>query len=244
MLFIKSSVGFYQISKLVCIPVTLVLQFYMFGDMASLMIRLSLVVILAGVGVATVSDISLNLLGCIFAGLAIICTALAQIFTHSKPKELGLDSMQLLHHASPIIAVGMGLLIPFGYGVPGFDKLFNDDTSVGLLEYKWSFPCLCWIFLTCVLAFGVNVTNYLVISKTSPVTYQVVGHLKTCLILVFGFVVFHYPVKMDNVFGICLAVAGMIWYTEQKRKESAAAVVAYSKVSTKEEELSQKVVKQ
>lgn len=44
--------------------------------------------------------------------------------------------------------------------------------------------------LSCVLALGVNISNYLVLGKTSPLTYQVLGHLKTVLILVLGFTVF------------------------------------------------------
>ncbi len=52
-----------------------------------------------------------------------------------------------------------------------------------------------------------------------------VGHLKTCLILVLGFVVFHYAVVWRNLFGIAIAVVGMIWYTEQKRQEGAKPAI-------------------
>jgi solute carrier family 35 protein E3 len=41
-----------------------------------------------------------------------------------------------------------------------------------------------------VFALGVNISNYLVLGKTSPLTYQVLGHLKTVLILILGFTVF------------------------------------------------------
>ena len=122
-----NSVGFYQISKLLCIPVTLALQFYMFGDKASRTVLYSLVVILIGVGIATFSDVELNFTGSVFAAFAVVFTTLGQIFTHSKPKELGLDSMQLLHHASPLIAGGMLILIPLGSLMPGFDKVSGPD---------------------------------------------------------------------------------------------------------------------
>lgn len=78
--------------------------------------------------------------------------------------------MQLLHHASPLIALGMLLLIPVGLFVPGFDQIVGPGS---LFEYEWSAHTVSWILLTCILAFGVNVTNYLVIARTSPVTYQV-----------------------------------------------------------------------
>lgn len=45
--------------------------------------------------------------------------------------------------------------------------------------------------VSCFFALGVNISNYLVLGKTSPLTYQVLGHLKTVLILVLGFTVFN-----------------------------------------------------
>ena len=70
-----------------------------------------------------------------------------------------------------------------------------------------------------------------------------VGHLKTCLILVLGFVVFKYAVVWRNLSGITVAMLGMIWYTEVKRNEGAApktqqpAPVAYSRVNGSEEDI-------
>jgi solute carrier family 35 protein E3 len=52
-----------------------------------------------------------------------------------------------------------------------------------------------------------------VIGKTSPVTYQVVGHLKTCIILGFGYVLFNDPFSWRNILGILLALLGMILYS-------------------------------
>ena len=40
------------------------------------------------------------------------------------------------------------------------------------------------------------------IGQTSAVTYQVVGHAKTCMVLLFGFVVFGYDLHAKNLFGI------------------------------------------
>ena len=55
---------------------------------------------------------------------------------------------------------------------------------------------------------GVNISNYLVLGKTSPLTYQVLGHMKTVLILILGFTVFKKPVDIRNVIGITIAMVG------------------------------------
>jgi len=51
----------------------------------------------------------------------------------------------------------------------------------------WPLPCACW---------------WQVIGKTFPVTYQVLGHLKTCLVLAFGYLVLENPFSYKNMAGI------------------------------------------
>lgn len=63
-----------------------------------------------------------------------------------------------------------------------------------------------------------NISNYLVIGKTSPLTYQVLGHLKTILILILGFLFFNKQLDYRNVIGIVVAMVGVIAYTEINRR--------------------------
>lgn len=51
------------------------------------------------------------------------------------------------------------------------------------------------------------------IGKTSPVTYQVLGHLKTCLVLAFGYILLRDPFNWRNIIGILIALIGMILYS-------------------------------
>ncbi|KAI5425092.1 UDP-xylose transporter 2 [Lathyrus oleraceus] len=75
------------------------------------------------------------------------------------------------------------------------------------------------------------VSTFLVIGKTSPVTYQVLGHLKTCLVLAFGYTLLHDPFSWRNIMGILLAMVGMILYSyyctlENQQKAVEAATLA------------------
>ena len=47
-----------------------------------------------------------------------------------------------------------------------------------LLTFRPHVGLLLRIGVSCVFALGVNISNYLVLGKTSPLTYQVLGHLK------------------------------------------------------------------
>lgn len=64
------------------------------------------------------------------------------------------------------------------------------------------------VVVSCFFALGVNISNYLVLGKTSPLTYQVLGHMKTVLILILGFTVFKKPIDIRNVIGITIAMVG------------------------------------
>lgn len=81
-----------------------------------------------------------------------------------------------------------------------------------------------FIILSCLIAVSVNFSTFLVIGKTSPVTYQVLGHLKTCLVIGFGYTLLHDPFNGRNIIGILIAIFGMVLYSyfcleENKKKQ-------------------------
>lgn len=85
-----------------------------------------------------------------------------------------------------------------------------------------------FIVLSCLISVSVNFSTFLVIGKTSAVTYQVLGHLKTCLVLTFGYTLLHDPFDWRNILGILIAVLGMVLYSyycsrESQRKTSEAS---------------------
>jgi len=204
-----NSVGFYQLSKLACIPFTLLVQFVAYNQTVSSLVQLTLVPITFGVGYATIYDMSLNLVGLVFAVFAVAATALAQIFTNTYQKSLDCNALQLLHLTAPYIAVGMLILCP----------IFDDVHA--LSHFNYTTPCVLRIMLSCFFALGANISNYLVLGKTSPLTYQVLGHLKTVMILVLGFTVFAKPVDGRNIVGISIALVGVIAYTEIRRRQAS-----------------------
>ncbi|KAG6436800.1 hypothetical protein SASPL_101702 [Salvia splendens] len=74
-----NSVGFYQMTKLAIIPCTVLLETLFFRKLFSRNVQISLVVLLMGVEIATVTDLQLNVLGSVLSLLAIVTTCVAQI---------------------------------------------------------------------------------------------------------------------------------------------------------------------
>eukprot|EP00211_Chloroparvula_japonica_P017210 CAMPEP_0119125872 /NCGR_PEP_ID=MMETSP1310-20130426/5000_1 /TAXON_ID=464262 /ORGANISM="Genus nov. species nov., Strain RCC2339" /LENGTH=274 /DNA_ID=CAMNT_0007115985 /DNA_START=206 /DNA_END=1030 /DNA_ORIENTATION=- len=204
-----NSVGFYQMSKIMCIPATLVMQYSLFGVSVSFRMLMALTVLMFGVGVATVTDVQLNVIGSIYALIAIGITVSSQIMTNYMQSSLKLDHMQLLGNVLPVMAFLALLAVP----------LFEDPQV--LIMVDWPPMCYFYIILSCCFACLVNISNYLVIGQTSPVTYQVVGHFKTITIIALGFWLFAYQLVPRNLIGIAFALAGVVLYSEMKRRDNA-----------------------
>ncbi|KAF3333593.1 Triose-phosphate Transporter family [Carex littledalei] len=215
-----NSVGFYQMTKLAIIPCTVLLETLFFLKKFSRSIQLSLSVLLLGVGIATVTDLQLNALGSILSVLAILTTCVAQIMTNTIQKKFKVSSTQLLYQSCPYQALTLFVTGPF---LDGF------LTNRNVFAFDYTPQVLFFIALSCLISVSVNFSTFLVIGKTSPVTYQVLGHLKTCLVLTFGYVLLHDPFSWRNILGIFVAMIGMVSYsyyctlqTQQKPSEASS----------------------
>jgi hypothetical protein len=86
-----NSVGFYQISKLSMIPVVCLMEWVLNSKHYTTKVISAVVVVAAGVGICTVTDVEVNAKGFICACVAVFCTSLQQIVSFSPPLILILD---------------------------------------------------------------------------------------------------------------------------------------------------------
>ncbi|GFZ19966.1 nodulin MtN21 /EamA-like transporter family protein [Actinidia rufa] len=175
--------------------------------------QFSLAILLLGVGIATVTDLQLNVLGCVLSLLAVVTTCVAQIVSSAA-------SFNAFVHFLSFACEANGLL-----------------TNQNVFAFKYTRLVLVFIVLSCLISVSVNFSTFLVIGKTSPVTYQVLGHLKTCLVLAFGYGLLHDPFSWRNIIGILVAVVGMILYSycctleSQQKASEASAQLSQAKES-------------
>uniref|UniRef100_A0A0E0M8U5 Sugar phosphate transporter domain-containing protein n=1 Tax=Oryza punctata TaxID=4537 RepID=A0A0E0M8U5_ORYPU len=126
-------------------------------------------------------------------------------------RRLKVSSTQLLYQSSPYQSAVLLVTGPF------VDKLL---TNRDVFAFTYTFQVMAFIVLSCSIAVCVNFSTFMVIGTTSPVTYQVLGHLKTCLILSFGYVLLRDPFTFRNVAGILVAIFGMGLYSSFSVSES------------------------
>eukprot|EP01112_Ceratiomyxa_fruticulosa_P002976 TRINITY_DN1338_c0_g1_i2.p1 TRINITY_DN1338_c0_g1~~TRINITY_DN1338_c0_g1_i2.p1 ORF type:complete len:345 (+),score=51.87 TRINITY_DN1338_c0_g1_i2:558-1592(+) len=204
-----NSVGFYQVMKVLTTPFIVFVQMFYYRMNFEKMVKLSLIPLCIGVALASASDVSVNMVGTIYALVGVVITSFYQIMIGQYQKSLGVDSMQLLFFQAPISAV---LLLPI---VPVFDNF------TALMAYEYDVWNVSLILLSAVLAFFVNLSIFLVIGRTSAVTYNVVGHFKLCVLIFSGFVVFGNPIKFWNITGLIVTVISVMIYTHVKLQAQA-----------------------
>lgn len=206
-----NSVGFYQLMKVMTTPVIVVLQFVLYGVKEDTKLILALVPVVMGVALATVNDFSFNYEGAFWAVAGILSTSFYQLFVKSKQDSLGANSWQLLRYQAPQASVFVFALTPM------IDNCFEPN---GLVEYMKSPPpyALHMLAVSSILAFCVNLSIYLVVGRTNPVVYNVLGHFKLLVILSGGLLFGQEDHNPLRLFGMFLAFAGIVQYTNLKQR--------------------------
>ncbi|KAJ0972036.1 hypothetical protein J5N97_019995 [Dioscorea zingiberensis] len=205
-----NSVGFYQIAKLCMIPVSCLLEVILDKVRYSRDTKLSIVVVLIGVAVCTVTDVSVNARGLLAATIAVWSTSLQQYYVHFLQKKYALGSFSLLGHTAPAQAMSLLLLGPF---------LDYWLTNKRVDAFDYNVTAVFFIILSCTIAIGTNLSQFICIGRFTAVSFQVLGHMKTILVLVLGFIFFGKEgLNLHVVLGMLLAVLGMVWYGNASSK--------------------------
>ncbi|CAN6567689.1 unnamed protein product [Malus baccata var. baccata] len=205
-----NSVGFYQIAKLTMIPVSCFLEVVLDNVRYSRGTKLSITLVLLGVAVCTVTDVSVNAKGFIAALVAVWSTALQQHYVHSLQRKYSLGSFNLLGHTAPVQAASLLIFGPF---------LDYWLTNKIVYAYDYHLISMSLIVLSCTIAVGTNLSQFICIGRFTAVSFQVLGHMKTILVLILGFIFFGKEgLNLQVVLGMFIAILGMIWYGNASSK--------------------------
>ncbi|XP_062026497.1 UDP-rhamnose/UDP-galactose transporter 1-like isoform X2 [Rosa rugosa] len=219
-------VGFYQLSM---IPVVCEMEWILNNKQYSKEVKMSVVVVVIGVGVCTVTDVKVNLKGFICACLAVLSTSFQQISIGSLQKKHSVGSFELLSKTAPIQAISLLILGPF------IDYILS---GTFITDYKMSSGAIAFILLSCTLAVFCNISQYLCIGRFSAVSFQVLGHMKTVCVLTLGWLLFDSELTFKNIMGMILAVVGMVIYSwAVEAEKQSGKPVSHSKTSMTEEEI-------
>lgn len=172
---------------------------------------LTLVPVVTGVIIASGGEPSFHLFGfimCVGATAArALKTVLQGILMSSEAEKL--NSMNLLLYMAPMAVV---FLLPA--------TLYMEENVVGITVQlaKKDFNIVWYLLFNSIMAYFVNLTNFLVTKHTSALTLQVLGNAKGAVAVVISILIFRNPVSVQGMLGYALTVTGVILYSEAKKR--------------------------
>ena len=146
-----------------------------------------------------------NLLGLLVAISATLTQSIYQLMVGSLQKSLEITAPQLLFYQSPIAFVMLMLAAPL---IEDFQALTSNYNYFGSISAV--------ILGTGALALLVNLSFFFILGKTSPLTYNVIGHSKTIFLFIIGIVLFGDSFSTIQMVGFVMALCGTIWYSQMK----------------------------
>lgn len=205
MSLLHNSVTVYQMSKIICTPVIVLMEKRKYNQKLSYLTKVSLVIVCAGSLTSVGMDVNLTFSGLVWCVLAIFCGALYTVWGKSKQEDLDATPLQLLLYQTGISSVLLILSLP----------LFENVSDVSL-EAIFNATVFYSVLLSCLCAFGVNFSFFVFVGKTSALTTNVLGYFKTTIILFLGFWMNPGDITFLGVFGAVVSCVGQALYTYSK----------------------------
>ncbi|CAF3001142.1 unnamed protein product [Rotaria socialis] len=186
---------------------TVILSKIILAEEQSITIYLSLIPIILGVIISSISEFSFDTIGFISALLSTWFHALQNVYSKKTLKQIDIHHLALL---SVLSKISWCLLMPFWFLLDGPHIDFKRELTSKVI---------CFLLIDGLCNFIYNVLAFTMISYLSPLSYAIAGSTKRIVVIIISIVVFHNPITYMNLFGISLAISGLILYNKVKYNE-------------------------
>lgn len=227
-----NTVGFYQLTKIAIAPAVLIIESVSSRQVPELRLTACIIVVCLGITLATVADkeVTTNPAGFATGVVSVVVSAQYGVWIGGMIKHYGITSMDLLHQYVPYASAMLTMCTILE------SLVFRLAYSEGALTtFTYTSRAIATIGFSAILGVLVTFSTFLVIEHTSPLTYAVVGHVKTLVIIAGGVVLFDEQISGTKMLGIGVALSGVIAYTWINH--SQADRIIENKVTVKSDEL-------
>mmetsp|Transcript_45978 Transcript_45978/g.74994 ORF Transcript_45978/g.74994 Transcript_45978/m.74994 type:complete len:370 (+) Transcript_45978:166-1275(+) len=215
-----ASVSFTRVTRSTVPIVAMFFSYFLQGKTYPLRVKLSLVPILVGAGIATYGELQVGLstFGLILCMLACVFAALKAVLSNKYlTGSLSLHPLDLLDRTSPLAALSM---IPFVLLSGEFSEVME----------KWpdhATPNNVFIVLsTALAALALNFTSFKLNAVTSAVALTVASNAKESLTILLSFMIFKNKITVTGGFGMFMVLVSSIVYSRESSRAKALDAAA------------------
>lgn len=196
-------VSFMQTIKSFTPATTVFLQWLVWRKEFDIRIWASLVPIVGGILLTSITELSFNTFGFCAALFGCLATSTKTILAESLLHGYKFDSINTVYYMAPfatMILAGPALILE-GAGVMLW---FQTHTDI--------LPSLIIILGSGLLAFCLNFSIFYVIHSTTAVTFNVAGNLKVAVAVTCSWLIFRNPISVMNAVGCGVTLVGCTFY--------------------------------
>lgn len=211
---------------------TVLLSRILFREKQTKSIYLSLVPIITGVLIASLTEFHFDMIGLVSALISTAGFSLQHIFSKRVLKRTGIHQFQLL---ATLGRLSLLMFSPIWFLVDGrrlITVIFSFFNIIHFLlsfsfEYLQTHPELhdpttvIWLLaIDGFLNFSQNIIAFSILNLVTPLTYAVANATKRIAIIAVSILILRNPVSPTNVFGMLLAIIGVLLYNRAKYLEN------------------------
>ncbi|CAA7405279.1 unnamed protein product [Spirodela intermedia] len=196
-------VSFMQTIKSFTPATTVIMQWILWRKRFDWRIWASLVPIVGGIVLTSLTEISFNTVGFFAALFGCLATSTKTILAEALLHGYKFDSINTVYHMAPFATAILAVPAMFleGGGVAAWFRTHDDG-----------FFCLLIILISGILAFCLNFSIFYVIHSTTAVTFNVAGNMKVAVAVMISWLIFRNPIPGINAVGCAVTLAGCTLY--------------------------------